>query len=137
MAARSKKGVVAGVADAPAPELVADAILPPDEAVRWQAGNLRDAIIAARAAGYIVNTPFRIIDLDRIVISATAKVVDRPDASVGVGAFSEMPDDGAEIARQNSRSADDLLTRSKSGSGSPSPIACQSIERTDAIAGER
>jgi hypothetical protein len=75
MAARKKKGAVADVADAPAPELVADAILSPDEAVRWQAGNLRDAILSARAAGFVITTPFRLDDLDRIVISATSKAL--------------------------------------------------------------
>lgn len=73
MAGRKKTGAVAGVADAPAPDLVADAILSPDDAVRWQAGNLRDAILSARAAGFVVATPFRVDDLDRITISATSK----------------------------------------------------------------
>lgn len=52
-----------------------DAILSPDEAVRWQAGNLRDAIVSARAAGFVIATPFRLDDLDRITISATSKAL--------------------------------------------------------------
>jgi hypothetical protein len=54
---------------------IADAILSPDEAVRWQAGNLRDAILSARAAGFVITTHFRVDDLDRIVISATSKAL--------------------------------------------------------------
>ncbi len=48
-------------------------LLSTDDAVLWQAGVLRSAIEAARAEGYVVQMPFRIEDLDRIVISATAK----------------------------------------------------------------
>lgn len=88
---------------------VADAILSPDEAVRWQAGNLRDAILSARAAGFVITTPFRLDDLDRITISATSKAIALADAD--------------EIAKRNSEAVEDLLTRSRSGSGSPSPIA--------------
>lgn len=86
-----------------------DAILSPDEAVHWQAGNLRDAIVAARAAGYVIATPFRLEDLDRIVISATSKAIASADAK--------------DIAKRNSEAVEDLLTRSRSGSGSPSAIA--------------
>lgn len=54
----------------PAP---AEALLSPAEAVRWHAGLLRQAIEAARSEGYVVEAPFSLSALDRIVISATAK----------------------------------------------------------------
>lgn len=48
--------------------------LSPDEAVRWHAATLCDAIEAARSAGYVVDLPFRPDALGRIAISETAKV---------------------------------------------------------------
>ena len=52
---------------------LAESILSPADAVRWQAGMLRQAIEAARSEGYVVDVPFSLSMLDRIVISATAK----------------------------------------------------------------
>lgn len=52
---------------------LAEAVLSPADAVRWQAGMLRQAIEAARTEGYVVDLPFSLAQLDRIVISATAK----------------------------------------------------------------
>jgi hypothetical protein len=75
MAGRKKVDVSADAMEALTPAAVADAILAPDEAVRWQAGNLRDAILSARAAGFVITTPFRLDDLDRITISATSKAL--------------------------------------------------------------
>lgn len=46
----------------------------PDAAVRRLAGGLAAAIAAARAAGYVVDAPFRADALARIAISETAAV---------------------------------------------------------------
>ncbi len=86
MAPRRKGKAVAGSAPVfePLPESdsttktsvpVGHALLSPSEAVRWQAGLLREAIEAARAEGYVVDLPFRLADLDRIAVSATAKAL--------------------------------------------------------------
>lgn len=42
-------------------------------AIRHQAEMLRKAIEVARAEGYVVQMPFRVEDLSRIAVSATAK----------------------------------------------------------------
>lgn len=44
------------------------------DALRVQAGLLREAVLSARHAGYVVNLPFPLEALDRIAISETAKV---------------------------------------------------------------
>lgn len=46
-----------------------------DMPIRYPAVMLRKAIEAARAEGYVVQMPFRIEDLDRISVSATAKTI--------------------------------------------------------------
>lgn len=42
-----------------------------------------------------------------------------------------------QILAQNSAAVEDLLTRSKNGSGLPAPIECLCFERTDAKAPAR
>lgn len=87
MAPRKKPEAVVDDMDAPVfehfPETMEETTLPiqghalltPDEAVRWHASVLRDAVVVAQAAGFIVSLPFDISALDRIAISATAKVL--------------------------------------------------------------
>ncbi|KNY18229.1 hypothetical protein AKG11_03600 [Shinella sp. SUS2] len=57
------------------PYVEGSSVLSTDGVVLWQAGVLRSAIEAARAEGYVVQMPFRIEDLDRISVSATAKTI--------------------------------------------------------------
>ncbi|RKQ70117.1 hypothetical protein [Oceanibaculum indicum] len=60
--------------DKPKPPASAQRVPKYDEAVRVAAAGLREAVIAARAAGYVIDMPFRVEHLDRISISETAAV---------------------------------------------------------------
>lgn len=63
------------VASGPAASDLVDGspLLSTEDSVLWHAGVLRSAIEAARADGYVVQMPFRVEDLGRIAVSATAK----------------------------------------------------------------